>query len=435
MSNTKSEFKVFSPGTWANARAVGDILRLETVGGALLLVGAAIALIWSNSPASDSYYNLAHTVVGPSKPFHLDISIAHWAADGLLAIFFFVAGLELKREFVVGELRDPRKAAVPVTAAACGVIVPALLYLLVTRNYPELMAGWAIPAATDIAFALAVLAVIGSHLPSALRAFLLTLAVVDDLIAIVIIAVAYTAHVDLLWLGLSVIPIALFGVFTHLNKTHWALLLPLAAAAWIFVHESGIHATIAGVALGLVVPVRPNKRRQISVAERFEHLARPVSAGFAVPVFALFAAGVTVVGGGFADAVASPVVWGIMGGLVVGKLIGVLGGTYVAVKVLRGSLDDSLEWIDLVGVSLLAGIGFTVSLLVNELAFATADAQTAANGRIGVLLGSLLAALLSALILVARNRHYRQVAEEHRRDDDGDGIPDVYQQGEDGHTR
>lgn len=417
-------FKAFSRGSWTNASAVADILRLETVGGALLLVSAVVALVWANSPASESYFALSDTKIGSDAFFHLNLSVAHWTADGLLAIFFFVAGLELKREFVVGDLRDPRRAAVPIAAAACGVVVPAALYLAVTSGDSSLAAGWAIPAATDIAFALAVLAVIGSSLPSALRAFLLTLAVVDDLLAIIIIAVAYTDHVSLLWLVAAAIPIAIYSVLTHRNITKWYLLIPLALMAWVFLHESGIHATIAGVALGLATPVQKNHRRDISVAHRFEHLVRPVSAGFAVPCFALFASGVSVVGDGFSQALSDPVVWGIVVGLVVGKVIGIFGGTFVAVKVLRGKLDDAVEWIDLLGVAILAGIGFTVSLLVNDLAF---DGAAAEHGRVGVLLGSVLAALLASIPLMSRNRHYRKLAEIEQRDDDHDGIPDVYE--------
>lgn len=432
--NSEKKQRVFVLPTWAENRHVADILRLETVGGALLLVGAALGLIWANTPWADDYFALRDLKVGPSAPLHLDLSIGKWAADGLLAVFFFVAGLELKREFVAGDLRDPRQAAVPVAAAVCGVIIPAIVYVAVTRGDSEYVHGWAIPAATDIAFALAVLAVIGTHLPSALRAFLLTLAVVDDLIAIAIIAIAYTEKVDFLFLGAAVVPIALFGFLTHRGITSFWLLTPLALISWVLVHESGIHATIAGVALGLSVPVVVSGKRDISVAHRFEHLTRPVSAGVAVPIFAFFSAGVQVVGGGFGEAMNDPVVWGVVAGLVVGKVIGVLLGTWLAVKLIRSSLDDSLDWADIFGVSLLAGIGFTVSLLVNELAFGTGSDHTE-HGRVGVLLGSLIAALLASIVLIARNRKYRTIYENETRDDDNDGVPDAFEEADEERAR
>lgn len=425
-SQHASDKKALRLPSWKDTQAVTNILRLETVGGALLLVGAALGLIWANTPWADDYFALRDLKIGPSAPLHLDLSIGKWAADGLLAVFFFVAGLELKREFVAGDLRDPRQAAVPVAAAACGVIIPAIVYVAVTRGNPEYVHGWAIPAATDIAFALAVLAVIGTHLPSALRAFLLTLAVVDDLIAIAIIAVAYTEKVDFLFLAAAVVPIVLFGFLTHRGITSFWLLTPLALISWALVHESGIHATIAGVALGLSVPVVISGKRDISVAERFEHLTRPVSAGVAVPIFAFFSAGVQVVGGGFGKAMNDPVVWGIVTGLVFGKVIGVLAGTWLTVKLMRSDLDDTLDWADIFGVSLLAGIGFTVSLLVNELAFGTGSEHTE-HGRVGVLLGSLIAALLASLVLVARNRKYRTIYENETRDRDDNGVPDVFE--------
>ncbi len=216
---------ILGRGTWAEARRVAEVLRKETVGGVLLLAGTVIALCWANSPWSAGYRAMLDWTVGPAA-LHLNLSLASWAADGLLAIFFFVAGLELKREFVAGDLRDPRRAAVPVAAVAGGVIVPAIVYTVV--NLGGAVRGWAIPTATDIAFALAVLAVIGRCLPSALRTFLLTLAVVDDLLAIVIIAVFYTAHLSVLPLLAALVPLGLFAVLVQRRVRSWWLLLPFS---------------------------------------------------------------------------------------------------------------------------------------------------------------------------------------------------------------
>jgi len=398
---------------------VADILRTETVGGALLLAGAVVALLWANSPWRETYTTVLGTELGPQwlsgAALHLDV--AQWAADGLLAIFFFVAGVELKRELVVGDLRDPAKALLPVVAAVCGVVVPAGLYLAVVAGAPGTARGWAIPVATDIAFALAVLAVLGTHLPSALRSFLLTLAVVDDLIAITIIAVGYTSDLAVLPLLGSLVPLAGFAVLVQRRVVAPWLLLPLAFTTWALVHASGVHATVAGVLLGFAVPVRRRPDEEHSVGEHLEHAVRPVSAGLAVPVFALTAAGVTVVGGGLGEAVRDPVFLGIAVALVVGKVVGVFGGTWLTARFTRAELSEDLGWSDVLGVSLLAGIGFTVSLLIGELAFG-AGSDRDEHVKVAVLAGSLVAAALAAAVLLRRNRTYRLIeeAEESERD-------------------
>src|SRR6478736_6236204 len=250
---------LFSPGSRSEGSRIASVLRKETVGGALLLVATVIALVWANSPWSDSYFELGDVEVGPAA-LHLNLTLATWAADGLLAIFFFVAGLELKREFVAGDLRDPRRAALPVAAAVGGMVVPALVYAVVNTTSPDGdLAGWAIPMATDIAFAVAVLAVISTHLPSALRTFLLTLAVVDDLLAITVIALFYSDDLRPVWLLAALAPLALFTALVQRRVHAWWALLPLAFATWAMVHASGIHATVAGVLLGFAVPVPARK--------------------------------------------------------------------------------------------------------------------------------------------------------------------------------
>lgn len=423
--------RLFGRGSWGEARRIADILRKETIGGALLLVGAAVAMAWANSPWSDSYDSLRTFTVGPAL-LHLNLDVATWAADGLLAIFFFVAGLELKREFVAGDLRHLRRAVVPVTAALGGVLVPAALYLLATRNVDGAAAGWAIPTATDIAFALAVLAVIGRFLPAALRTFLLTLAVVDDLIAIAIIALFYTGDLAPVPLLVALVPLAVFTVLVQRRVRSWWLLLPLAFAVWALVHASGVHATVAGVLLAFAVPVVRTERAGTpkegpGLAEHFEHLFRPISAGVAVPLFALLSAGVHV-GGlyGFTTALADPVALGIVLGLVVGKPVGIMAATWLVARFTRAHLDEGLSWVDVLGLSILAGVGFTVSLLIGELAFG-GDGGRADYVKLAVLSGSIAAALLAAAILRLRNQTYRRLYEAESVDRDQDDIPHVYQ--------
>lgn len=420
---------LFSPGTWVEDGRVAQLLRKETVGGALLLLATVVALVWANTGISDSYFTLLDTTIGPAA-LHLDLTVAEWAGDGLLAIFFFVAGLELKREFVAGDLRDPQRAVVPVAAAVGGMIVPALLYLAIAGGSGP--RGWAIPTATDIAFALAVLAVISTHLPTALRTFLLTLAVVDDLLAITIIALFYTSDLKPLWLLLSLVPLAIFTFLVQRRITSWWLMLPLALLTWALVHASGVHATVAGVLLGFAVPVRA--RRVVGkdddrpgLAERFEHWWRPISAGVAVPIFALFSAGVAIGGlTGLKSALTDPIAVGIIAGLVLGKPAGILAATFLTSKLTGRSLQKGLTWPDLTGVAILGGIGFTVSLLIGELAFGFGT-EVDDHVKIAVLVGSVAAAILAGVLLRLRNRRYRAICEEEERDTDHDGIPDIYQ--------
>ncbi len=450
--------RLFSRGSWSETRRVIEIFRKETVGGAVLLAAAAAALIWANSPWAASYHSLTAFKIGTDDlGLHLNLSLGHWAADGLLAIFFFVVGLELKREFVAGDLRDPGRAALPIAAAVGGMVVPAMIFIAFTARVGDgATRGWAIPTATDIAFAVAVLAVISTHLPSALRTFLLTLAVVDDLLAIAVIAIFYTATINIGALLLALIPLALFAVLVQRRIQSPWLLIPLALVTWAFVHESGVHATVAGVLLGFTVPVlargqnaeaaQATQATQAAeaaeatqaaeaaeaaeagpgLAEHFEHVMRPISAGFAIPVFAFFAAGVSFGGyNGLVTALRDPIALGIVGGLVVGKTLGIFGVTRLIASVTRATLDASLRWIDIFGVSMLAGIGFTVSLLIGELAYETDPARQSVV-KVAVLVGSLLAAVLAALVLKARNRHYRLIFELETADADHDGIPDVY---------
>ncbi len=422
----------FRRGSLAEDTRIADVLRSETVGGALLVFATVIALVWANSPASDSYEALREFKVGPSA-LHLDLTLGTWAADGLLAIFFFVVGLELKREFVAGDLREPRRAALPIIAAIGGMVLPALLFVALNLGTGDgALRGWAIPTATDIAFALAVLAVISTHLPTALRTFLLTLAVVDDLLAVTIIALFYTSDLALLPLLGALVPLGLFTFAVQKRVRSYWVLLPLAFAAWVLVHESGVHATVAGVLLGFAVPVLRSQaaggpEAGKGLAEHFEHLFRPLSAGFAVPVFAFFAAGVSIGGfSGLTEALSDRVAMGIVVALVLGKFLGVFGVTWLMARFTHAHLDDNLSWLDVAGIALLAGIGFTVSLLIGDLAYGE-DKSREELVKIGVLTGSLLSAFLASVLLRSRNRTYKRLWFEETLDSDADGIPDVYQ--------
>nr|WP_222109123.1 Na+/H+ antiporter NhaA [Streptomyces cupreus] len=406
---------------------VADALRTETVGGVLLLVAAITALIWANTPAlGDSYDTVSHFHIGP-EALGLDLSIEHWAADGLLAIFFFVAGIELKRELVAGDLRDPKAAVLPVVAALCGMAVPALVYTLTNITGDGSLSGWAVPTATDIAFALAVLAVIGTSLPSALRAFLLTLAVVDDLFAILIIAVFFTDDLDFAALGGAFLGLAVFWLLLRKGVRGWYVYVPLALVIWALMYNSGVHATIAGVAMGLMLRCARHEGEQHSPGEHIEHLVRPFSAGLAVPLFALFNAGVAVSGGAIGEVFTRPETLGVVLGLVIGKALGIFGGTWLTARFTRAALSDDLAWADVFAVATLAGIGFTVSLLIGELAF-EGDATLTDEVKAAVLLGSLIAATLATVLLKIRNSRYRRMIEAEERDEDLSGVPDIYEE-------
>ncbi|GAA4716362.1 Na+:H+ antiporter, NhaA family [Promicromonospora umidemergens] len=393
-----------------NAAAPTRIQRLrawaarETTGGALLIGAAFLALLWANSPWRETYQALSETVIGPAAlgplPVHLDLSLSTWAADGLLAIFFFVVGVELKQEFVAGSLRNPKEAGVPMIAAVGGMAVPALVYVgvVLALGDPSALHGWAIPSATDIAFAVGVLAIFGRGLPIAIRTFLLTLAVVDDLLAIVVIAIFYTSEIH--WLSLlgTLACVALFLWHVRSRKPRWFVLLPLAVVAWALMHASGVHATIAGVLLGFTVPALALHGEAKSRTTQYEHRLKPLSSGIALPVFAFFAAGVSLLDGdGPGAVIGQPVVAAIAAGLILGKLIGVLGTTALLTRLTPLRLPDGIGVRDLLPVGFLAGIGFTVSLLISELSFG--DSEHTDGAKIAILGASVLAAILGAISL------------------------------------
>ncbi|MEY4451722.1 MAG: hypothetical protein RLZZ380_843 [Actinomycetota bacterium] len=385
---------IFSKLPQKQLRWVGNTLRNETTGGILLILAAVAALIWANTDFA-GYSQLHDLKFGPAE-FHLNLTLAHWAADGLLAIFFFVAGLELKHELVVGSLKDKAVAAVPIAAALGGMAIPALIFFGFNAGQNTAV-GWGIPMATDIAFALAVLAVVGKSLPVELRVFLLTLAVVDDLGAILVIAIFYTASINFLALLVAVAALATFWFLQKKQVTGWYYYLPLAAITWLAIHESGIHATIAGVALGLLM--------NLKTSDRVMHLIHPISAGFAVPIFAFFSAGVQFGDLTLGELAASPVALGILLGLVLGKPIGIVGTAWIVSKFTKASLSSELSWWDVATVGVLAGVGFTVSLLINELAFKNNE-TISPIGTLSILVASTLAALFATIALQFRNRAY-----------------------------
>lgn len=400
-------------GVLANARS-------DAFGGGLLLVATVFALFFANTPAVGAYESVRDMTIGPSA-LHLDLTIGQWASDGLLAIFFFVVGLELKEEFVAGKLRDPRTAAVPIAAAFGGVAVPAIIYSVIAlSSHGDAIKGWAIPTATDIAFAVAVLAVVARGLPSALRVFLLTLAIVDDLIAITIIAVFYAQGLELQWLLLSFVPMALFAVLVRRGVLTWWIVIPLAVTAWALFHLSGIHATVSGVLMGFTVPVvaTEHARRQVDTTEDGQPIYDGLTAYLAdrwgifstlvaVPVFAFFSAGVPIGGlDGMRTAIQDPITIGIITGLVLGKPIGILSTSFVLSRFPAFQLDPSLRWPDMLGMGFVAGVGFTVSLLVGELAFGGSSVADE-HVKIGVLAGSFIAAVIGGTILSVRGRMAR----------------------------
>lgn len=404
------------------------VLRAETVGGILMLAAAMLAIIWANSPAGDSYATMVNTVVGPAA-LHLDLTLNAWAADFLLAFFFFLAGIELKHEIQLGTLSKPAQAAVPIVAAIAGMAVPALIYVAWNASDPVTVGGWGIPMATDIAFALAVLAILGRGLPLALRAFLLTLAVVDDLGAIAVIAIFYSHGFQPFSFALAIACILAWrGLQLRRVGGLWAVVLlyiPLALACWYFTHESGIHATVAGVALGLSTRVTRDKGEDQAPGEKVEHSLRPFVAGFAVPIFALMSAGVDLRGADFAATLGSNVSLGVALGLLLGKPLGIIGGSYLMARFTKASLNPALGWGDVVAVGFLAGIGFTVSLLIAELAFEE-SAQHLVEAKLGIILATLGAAAISAIVLTSRRHSLAAYEAVEERDDDSDGVPDVY---------
>lgn len=404
MTREPSHHDAFEPiDTPREQRWLLRVLRDETFGGALLLLSGLAALLIANSNLGDWYAEFRATKIG-FDAIGLNLTVAHWAADAFLAIFFFVAGLELKHEFTHGSLSQRKQAIVPIVAAISGMVVPALIYLIVARGERGAIDGWAIPVATDIAFALAVLAVAGRGLPLELRAFLLALAVVDDLGAITIIAFFYSEKTDLLYIAMTIALLIIYAFLQRRGVTQWFLMVPLALVIWWSTYQSGVHATVAGVLVALFTKLSSSDDTP-SPGERAEVRIRPISVGIAVPFFAFTAAGVDLRALGV-ETIAEPISVAVIAGLVIGKPIGVLLATYLLTRFTAAKLNENLKWGDLIGVGLLAGIGFTVSLLIAELSFEDGSGALAA-GKIGILAGSLVSAILAVLFLRVSKRVVR----------------------------
>jgi NhaA family Na+:H+ antiporter len=394
------EIDVLNPVPESEQGRISSALKNETVGGLLLMGAAAIALIWANSNWASSYESLVSYQIGPES-LHLHLSLSTWAADFLLAVFFFVIGCELKHEFVLGTLSNPRIAAVPIGAALGGMLVAAAIFT--AFNYgTSAQAAWGLPISTDVAFALAVLAIAGQRLPIELRSFLLTLAVVNDLGAIVVIAIFYGHGFYLGWFLSAVLLLVVFGLLQSRKITSLWIFVPLACVIWYAMFRSGIHATIAGVAMGLLMRVRKSEAESISPCDKAEVKLRPFTAGFAVPVFALLAAGVNIFGTSLAQALSDPLTMGVLCGLIIGQPIGVTLGAFLVSRFTKGTLNPALSWWDVAVVGSLASIGFTVALLIAEVSFG-GDASMLVTSKFAIILTNLVAIIVSVLAISVRS--------------------------------
>jgi Na+:H+ antiporter, NhaA family len=405
-------------------RPLYDFLHTETAGGAVLVGAAFVALVWVNSPWQDSYEDLWTTQLAISVGSHtLDLDLRGWINDGLMTFFFFVVGLEIKRELVDGELREPRRAALPAIAAIGGMLLPAVLYAAINAG-GNATSGWGIPMATDIAISVGVLSLLGTRVPSSLKLFLLSLAIVDDIGAILVIAIFYSEgiHVDALLVALVLV--VSVAVMRRLNVWYTPVYAVLGGGLWLALHESGVHATLVGVVLGLMAPVRPFRQRDlvdaealadisspetaretatyaresVSVVEWLEQLLHPWTSFVVLPLFALANAGIPLGADAIGDAFSTRLTYGVIVGLVVGKLVGIASFAWLAVRLGAGALPEGARWSNVIGVAAVAGIGFTVSIFIAELAFD--DPALVDHAKIGVLIASILASILGAVLLL-----------------------------------
>lgn len=370
-----------------------QLLKHESTSGILLVIAAVMAMITVNSPAQALYDALLNTPVEVrigalqiAKPLLL------WVNDGLMALFFLLVGLEIKREILHGELADPAKAALPVMAAIGGMLMPALIYAAFNQGDGVAMRGWAIPTATDIAFALGVLSLLGKRVPPALKLFLLTLAIVDDLGAIVIIALFYTAELSVTSLAVAAAALLMLLLFNRRGVLSLSPYLLVGLVMWVAVLKSGVHATLAGVLLALFIPLRPAPGENHTLAEGLEHDLHGSVAFMILPLFAFMNTGVAL-GGLSLDSIINPVPLGIAAGLFIGKPLGVMLFCWLAIQLRLAKMPHGVGWWELYGVAVLAGIGFTMSLFISSLAFAQGDPHFVVDERIGILLGSVLSAV------------------------------------------
>ena len=368
--------------------------RRERNAGLLLIAAAAAALVAANSSLAGQYQHLLHWKIGPALPRYGQLDLHHWVADGLMAIFFLLVGLEVKREWFEGRLSTPADRRLPIIAAASGMAVPALVYLTVVAGSPALWNGWAIPAATDIAFAVGILAILGRHAPPSIKLLLVTIAVVDDIGAVLVIALFYTADLDVTALAAA---LALTGAMAALGQLGVRRLWPFLigfALLWLLMLASGVHATIAGVVAALTIPLGRGEHR--SPLKRLEHAIHPWVMFGVVPIFGVMSAGVELAGG--AGLLLQPLPLAVMLGLFLGKQLGIFGGIWIAVKAGIAHRPEHAQWRQIYGAALLCGIGFTMSLFIGALAF-PANPQLVEEAKIGILGGSLLSAVAGYLVL------------------------------------
>ncbi|MER9300088.1 Na+/H+ antiporter NhaA [Mesorhizobium sp. M0621] len=372
-----------------------EFLDSEAAGGIILMVAAALALIVANSPLAETYFAALHAYLGP-------LSVSHWVNDGLMAVFFLLVGLEIKREMLDGQLSTWPRRVLPGVAAAGGMVVPALVYVAINRNNTAALSGWAIPTATDIAFALGVLSLLGSRVPASLKVFLTALAIIDDLGAVIIIAIFYTSGLSLAYLGSAFAVIAALVVLNRMRVMTLVPYLVLGAILWVLVLKSGVHATLAGVALALTIPLERSAGighdLDHSPLHRLEHGLHRIVPFVVIPIFGFANAGVSLAGLSF-GALIEPLTLGVAAGLVVGKLVGVFGSSALAIRFGLADLPANAGWTHMIGISLLCGIGFTMSLFIGLLAFAS-DVALQDAVKVGILAGSFIAAILGAAVLL-----------------------------------
>ncbi|MCW8928923.1 MAG: Na+/H+ antiporter NhaA [Gammaproteobacteria bacterium] len=377
-----------------------DFLKKESASGILLMIAAILAIIMANSPLSGLYSELLHVPVEIKiGALHIAKPLILWINDGLMAIFFFLIGLELKRELLEGELSNPKKIVLPAFAAVGGMLIPALIYASLNLNDPIALKGWAIPAATDIAFALGILAMFGKRVPIALKVFLVSLAIMDDMGAIIIIAIFYTSDLSVMSLIIAMCSLFILALFNFTKIKSLTPYILIGIILWVAVLKSGVHATLAGVVLAFFIPLKTDSKDQRSLAKSLEHDLHGSVSYVIIPIFAFANAGVPLDGFSM-DSLLHPVPLGIILGLFFGKQIGVMLFSYIAVKSGVASLPDSINWKQLYGVSFLCGVGFTMSLFIGSLAFEQGGTEAVLmNDRLGILVGSTISAVVGYFYL------------------------------------
>ncbi len=388
--NRSSKAPKKAPSRFSNA--VMEFLNSEAAGGIVLMACAALALIVANSPLAETYFHTLHVEIG-------GLSVLHWINDALMALFFLLVGLEIKREFLGGELSTWKQRALPAFAALGGMIVPALVYVAFNTQTPETLKGWAIPAATDIAFALGILSLLGKRVPSSLKIFLAALAIMDDLGAVIIIAIFYTAQLNVMMLGGVAMVTLVLVMMNIMGVKMLSPYLALGALLWYFMHASGVHATLAGVVLALTIPITKTETSPLHI---LEHGLHKWVAFLIVPMFGFANAGVSLAGVTF-EKLLDPVTIGIAAGLFAGKQLGVFASTWLAIRSRLASMPAGANWPQIYGVAIICGVGFTMSLFIGLLAFPGSEALGDAV-KIGVLLGSVISGVLGAAVLVVAGR-------------------------------